>query len=480
MIVKPPAASSRSPVRSVERPAPLLGLNTDSPITATKPGHALRLDNWVCRSDGLHTRPGYTVVETLAPLAPLASLLHYPGRVFGRTDGYWTGALMPNAGGTHLFATGSTGAMPIRYDGSTWAIAAITGVNPTLLRGVIRHVRRLFAFEAGTLNLWYLGLDAIGGPASLIPLTALCKNKGSIHAIASMTGDGGDKSTDSLVIATTAGELIVFSGSDPDNAASWSLGGVFKVPKVVGVKPFSEIGGKLALLTEQGLLPIPDVLSAPESGKPLVALTKPIKPTFDKEAVAGALSAAVVDSAAHSLTLAHVNGNQFVRSETGGWSRLVGLGATCWLETNQGLYFGRSDGKICKLGGDTDNGAPIRSFLVDAFARLGSADHKHLKRVRGMYLAAHPYVPRMEALTDYRDPPESFDAANRNDRYWQWSEVTWPRQPMPWVRETSSRLGLWRSLSGRGTAVALQMSAQTMTPIIFTGYDIAWETGSAL
>lgn len=464
-------------------PAPLAGLDLSQPITAPAKGTALRLDDWVVRQDGIHTRDGYTVERTLP--SSVRSLLSYPGHLIactltqiydggtlvagGQTSGDWQAALIANVGGLHLLMANGFDS-PRRFNGVSWSVATITGVDQTKLMCPVVHQRRVFAAERGSLRIWYLGVDAIGGPASPIYLEPHCRVGGQVVAIASMSPVGGRTKDDTLVALTDKGELVMFGGSDPDNADGWALQGVWRVPPPVGWRPLTKRGPVLLVMTSKGVLPVPKVLASAESQKPVESLTNPV----DK--LLSATGSEIIDSGSAELMLIQGDDAQYVLSDTGAWSRWT-LDARCWAEHDDALYFGMQDGKVCRYGGSLDDGRPIRSFAVDAFQTLRKPVVKQLHRCRPMYLAAHPYVPRVELLTDYKDPPETFDAGRIDDVYWQWDDVTWPRQPMPWLREVSSELQPWRSLAGKGTAVALMQSVQTRTPIVWTGTQIVYTAG---
>ncbi len=471
MIQAPPAHAAQSLVRTKERQAPIKGLNSADMITDLS-GFAQIADNWICRADGLHVRNGYTVAQTLG--GAVTSLLWYPGSVIARTDGDWMGDVVANPGGRWL-VMGKSGTAPLKYNGSSFTTAAITGVASTTLSAFKWHVRRLWAIENNSLNLWYLAVDAVEGPARLLPLAAYARRGGTITAIASMKMDGGEGPEDRLAIVTSEGELIVYSGSDPDNAATWSLLGVYTVPAPVGRRCFATYGAGLALLTVKGLLSVPAVLSSAASGKPLVALSRNINPTLE------ALSpTAVIESENAEATIIHAGDYQYVRdAETKGWSRWTGLGATHWLDTPEGLYF--SSGTQVRLyGGGLDGTQAVKTVAVDAFDRFGTNAKKTFRRIKPIYRVCQPYRARIEMLTDYRDLPTSWEAASIDHEYWFWDDITWPQQPMNWTRPLSARLGQWRGISGRGEVAAMMFGAQfNEVSGVLMGYTAAFDSGGS-
>jgi hypothetical protein len=471
-IVRPPAHAAKSAVRDRERSAPIKGLNSADLITDIGDGYAQVADNWICRADGLHVRKGYTVAQTLG--SPITSLNWYPGSVVARTDGDWMGDVVANAGGRFL-VIGRNGAAPLKYDGSSFTTAVITGVDSTKLSMFRWHVRRLWAIEHGTLNLWYLDADAIGGPARLLPLQALARRGGELVSIASMKMDGGDGPEDRLAIITSEGELIIFSGSNPNDSATWSLVGVYTVPPPVGKRCFAPYGTGVTLLTVKGLLSVPQVLSSAASGKPLIALSRNITPTLEPLS-----PSAVIDSEHAEVTIVHAGSVQYVRdAETKGWTRWTGLNASHWLDTPEGLFF-VSGNQVRQYDGGIDGEQAVKTVVIDGADRFGVSGKKTFRRIKPIYKIAQPYRARIEFLPDYRDVPASWEAASINSKYWFWEDITWPSQPMQWERPVSARLGQWRGAAGRGDVAAMMMGAQfSEVEGVFMGYIAAFEvTGS--
>jgi hypothetical protein len=334
----------------------------------------------------------------------------------------------------------------------------------------------VFFIEAGTLNIWYLAHEAIGGPARPIYCGPKCRLGGELIALASMTTDGG-KGADQLVAVTDRGELLVYNGSNPDNAASWTFAGAFTVSIPVGRRCFASMGGAIALLTVDGLFSVPAVLSAPDAAKESSSLSRNIDSDL------GATGATVIESGSNDLTMVSVGAVQWVRdSETNGWSRLLGLPATCWIEGFDGLYFGTSDGTVCRLEGFDDPDAGINTVMVDSFSKMGTATDKVFKRVLPHFHVANPYIPRIEVVTNYRAAPSSWIAARTVSKYWMWDEISWPMQPEEWIRsQPSHRRGQWRGLSGKGHTAAMIMGTRSFDhPVKFIGASYAYEAGGAL
>jgi len=459
-------------VTTRSRAAPIKGMNTADMVTALEQGFAQRLDNWLCRSDGLHVRNGFRYVANAG--SPVTALLSHGETVLPLTDGDWMGAHVSNPGGLFLFAADGEHA-PRVHNGSAWTTATITGVDATKLVCPVWHGNRVFAIERDTLTVWYLGVDAIGGPAQPVYTQMLVQHGGALTALVS-TGN-------TLLAVTDRGELIQWTGRNPAMAGGWAHGGTFQVPKPVGRRCFAQMGAGVALLTVSGLLPVPQVLAAAQSGKDVTSISRNVDPTMT-----AAEPSAVMDSGALKATLIECDGHLYARSaETGGWSRLYGWNATAWCETPAGLYFGRADGKVCKVEGFYDDdgngvngGVPIATVMADSYSPLGYAGHKRMVAVLPHFKLAHQYTPRIEVVTDYRNPPADWPSSSEHmaTPHWRWHELVWSQMPEHWRKPISARSGKWRGLAGEGRVAALMMGCLIRdADAVFIGADYRYRRG---
>jgi hypothetical protein len=103
------------------------------------------------------------------------------------------------------------------------------------------------------------------------------------------------------------------------------------------------------------------------------------------------------------------------------------------------------------------------------------------RRVRPIWRRAAPYRPRIEVLTDYRDPPTSWLAASIDSANWYWPDISWPMTPEQWTRAETHVIGPWRGISGRGFSAALCMAGQFVSvDATYTGAQIAFQQGADL
>ena len=435
-------------------PAPLLGLNANEPINGMKPAHAIRLSNWVCRQGGLYVRNGFGVQSLGLGSSPLA-LMSWPGAtqaLFATTaTGLWnvtsasasyilplqagygnaSSAIQTNGGPTTLlFVNGKDGLFA--YRGATWSLMTVTGCDATKWQQIIIHQRRVFAHDGA--RVWYLDANAIAGPAHPVIMEQHFRNGNVIAGIASIKPSGGIGPDNILAVVTATGELAIYEGDNPKLATNFSGKGVFDVPLPVTRNAFIEHGTTAMLVTRDGILPIPDILQLDRAKKPVGAITNDIQGLWDlawsQNAAANLGGYAGLNSGSARFDLITVPGNgTFVRPpETGGWSILDGLNATCWLDDSRRLYFGRTDGTVCLYGGQDDAGQPINALMVGAFQALGA--NRSPARARLTFDRHTGYRPLFKVLTNYREVRLMRGCSTRSD--WTGRTATSPCATRDW------------------------------------------------
>lgn len=519
--------AQRSQLRSAIQSPPLRGWNARDALSGMEAGDAIRLDNVICRPYGLEIRPGKQrwltgcngAVETLmvygakngdqrlfaaTPTAIydvprgrvtniLANTVTMTPDVSGLTSGLWSWDQLTNAGVTLLVC--ANGADGVRtYDGTEWRTSAITcgapntTLDPNLLDGVIVHQRRLFFFEKGTLRLWYLPLGHIGGAAQLIDLGGEVTQGGEIIALTTMSNDGGRGIDNSLVVVTSAGEMVVFAGVAPERAATWKKTGAWPVPPPVGKRCFAQYGGDVVYLSTVGALPVSQILAKPEPDKPREALTENIRRAYERAVIAGEVETAwgVIESFKNRLMIINAptqdGSAQMVLSSDGGWSAFVGLDALCWAECGVDLFFGDANGDVFRLAGSQDDGGPISAFIVEAYSRFKTPAKKVFKRARAIFDQPAKMVVRHGLYTNFAPIPGTLTGPTEtwSGTPWTWDQFGWALQPPAWTNDVRGQTDVWRGITGHGHAAALITALSATDPVVYEGTEIAYEVGGQL
>lgn len=294
-----------------------------------------------------------------------------------------------NAGGSWLIAC--NGADPvISYNGTTWASAAITG-NTEPLFAVVNYQSRLYFLEKGTGQLWYMPtLGVTGALAGSLNVGSVFQYGGTPVDLGVWTVQSVSGPVLMLCIISSEGEVIVYTGADPTSSSSFSLVGKFKIGFPLGAtKCFYPIGGDLAIMTVDGIVPISQAMTLDPSAIDQKAMTGPIAPTW-LQVIQGIPTTdprwQMEIYPSHRMLVVNVpdpvNGiyQLVMNTETLAWTRFVNMPANVWLAWEGGLYYGTEDGRIVQadtgsidtvMVGTSTITAPIDCQMVGAWTPLG-------------------------------------------------------------------------------------------------------------
>lgn len=266
----------------------------------------------------------------------------------------------------------------------------ITGVPTSDLTQVWLHKTRLFAVEKNSLSAWYLPAASIGGAASELPLGAIFKKGGTLMFGASWSLDSGAGLDDVCIFVTSNGEIAVYEGDDPSDANDWRLTGVYEVSRPLNKHSFFKAGGDLAILTEDGIIPVSEALRKDRAALQAVAISYPIEDAW-KSAVANRSTDYPITPTlwqSQALLMIGVSGAGGVayvaNARTGAWCRYTGWDVRCGAVANDSLYFGSNGGKVMRgQNGGADDGVAYTGRYVPKFTEAGA---------RGVKVANHAGV----------------------------------------------------------------------------------------
>lgn len=462
-------------------PAPVKGLDLASPLMAGGEGTALRLDNVVCRSEGVAARPGYAEVHdygaairglyrcgaelvavTADGIYAEASALHGAGAL-----GTWSGAQLENAAGRHLMLVNGAGAALAYRTGAAMSAAPIEGADLATLFAVTECRRRLYFADSSRKTVWYLPHESIGGALRPIHMDNLFRHSIRIVALAA---DG-----ERLIVAGDR-EVAVWQVTDPDTPQGLTLLALTEIPQPVSALALA--AG--AVMTKKGMLPVAGVATERAGRRVSGSISRPV----DLEVGTAEL---LHDSLSQQALLLQDRDSlgrarQWVLSETGGWSRWTGIEATCWADHDEALYFGRPDGKLCRLDGDSDGAAetPVNCVVVTRPSRCGYNGRKRFTRVRIGGTSHKPFKPYVRLITDLAAGPEIMSGGLLNSGDWEWEDITWGMMPAPWVRPAGAERERWLTAGGMGHEASVAVAVRNAGRLVLTEFDLAYEGGRAL
>lgn len=381
--------------------------------------------------------------------------------VSGLTSGDWSVANFANSAGE--FSVLANGSDTVRnFDGTTWTVPAITGVTTSLLSQVWAFKERLWFVEKDTLSVWYLAVNAIAGAATELPLKGIFQLGGSLLFGANWSLDSGDGLDDVCIFVTTEGEIAVYAGTDPSSSTTWGLQGVYRMGRPLSKNGWFKAGGNLAILTEDGIIPVSEAISKDRAALQSVAITYPIEDAWQYAIANRESSYPFTVTLWHSQTLLLVgtpaidedNDVAFVaNARTGAWCRYTGWDVQTSAVFDDKLYFGTAASTIYR-GEVTGNDAGVAydGLWVPRF-HTGDGAQKFAAHARFRGRAAESYNIGIACFADYEIgtiPSIVASSDGAFDNVWGsgvWGTTTW---------NGSSRqaFSAWQGVTGQGSALA--------------------------
>jgi hypothetical protein len=437
-------------VTALTIPAPTRGLVESENLAFMQPGAAVLQDNWLPTMRGAKLRGGCERWCVLPETTPIISSFEYISanvqKMFvgnatklydvtsstavaiktGQASGNYVAAQMSNMSGDHMLVANEAGDYLLHFDGTTWTTFNTSQITtdpavtppPTCATGhnltyVWKYRNRLFFIEGGSMNAWYLDIDAYQGVLKLVPLSGAASKGGKLIFGATWSLDAGDGTDEKCVFGTSEGELLIFTGTNPGDINNWRQEGRYYASAPMGMNAHMSVGGDLLLATVDGIIPISSAITKDATQLELAAITVNIKNTWRKEVAAKRTLPWTMkkwdDFGGIFVTWPGGNpGNRYcaiANIATGAWARCLGWDATCFLRMRGDMFFGTQDGIVMQADRTGyDDGKPYVATLVSGWGALQSrlaAVTWHQARATFVSGGREPFVPQLFACTDY-------------------------------------------------------------------------------
>jgi len=472
-------------------PVPIGGWDAISPLAAMEPKYAVILDNWIPRTGWVEFRGGYNAwcqnladetVDTLLAYRPMLGaeqLFAWLGTeiwnvsdyglpslsVSGLTNSRAQGVNFTPGGGISYLLT-VNGSDPYRgYNGTTWAILSVTGINSSTFININVFKRRIWFVEDNSTSIWYLDVDAISGPATKFNVGPLLSRGSKIIAMGTWTVDGGNGPDDLAVFASNKGQLVIYKGTDPSSANSFALVGVFDLAIPLGNRCFCKLGSDLLINTLNGVIPISQALPFDPSAVRSVAITNRIQNAMLTAAVAGKelFGWQGIVFSQQSLFILNVPiqestvQQQFVMNTiTGAWARITGWNANCFEIYNESLYFGDNNGNVnLAYAGSLDLVDSIESDMKCAFNYFGDPGRtKQMNLIRPLIVADGNITPTISVDVDFGNTSSEAPVSLLTPVGALWDISLWDFST--WSAGVST-VNNWLTIFAMGTALAVRM-----------------------
>jgi hypothetical protein len=512
MITNRPRVTRRAVSREYSAPAPFLGWNAKESLAEMDPRSAVFLDNWFPTPTDVRVRKGSANYSTGLSV-PCETLMAYAsgttrqifaaigGDIFNVTAGgalpaaavtglasaRWQHTQFENNAGNHFLVLVNGVDSPRNYNGSAWSVPAITGV-PVLssLRNVCMFKNRLFFVEDNSMNIWYLPIASIAGAAQKINVGAQASRGGNVRACFTIPSVAGESPDDYFGVITDQGELMMFAGNDPGNAAAWALVGTFQTGRPVGWRCWTRWGDDIALLTDLGLISIKSVINS--SSSTTVAISDSIRNAL-------AASVAAAENQFGWQVIAHTRekqlivnlpssssepGEQYVmNTDHGAWCRFRGWQAQCLEVFDEKLFYGAHTVIRQANIGQSDAGELIEADGATAYDYLGNRGRtKHFKMIKPTFVADGSVSASITMGADFglapiaASPPITVGGGFSWD-VTDWDVGSWSEPPKP------SRN--WVGAGVYGDCVSTRVRVRTSAAEIkWMSLDVLYELGGVL
>ena len=332
------------------------------------------------------------------------------------------------------------------------------------------------------------------------------KHGGTLEGLFSWTVDGGDGVDDILVVVSHAGDVILYTGSGPDEA-DWGMKGIYFIGEVPNTPRFgTEQGGELHLLSAIGLTSMSDLLK----GVDTAALQADIEGAGMAYKIAGLIrekmkntinlrgwGVAIIPTEGGVLisvpTIGSDNPIQYYYNlATRGWGVWRGVPMECFGEWEDSVFIGTTDNRVLKMDVSVDNalltptdppknGEDIKFSILSFFSSMGSDGiYKRVKLIRPDFISQIPLAHSSQARYDFdvgegsnfqlRPPiPELFNLWDVGE----WDVALWG----------SSATGTFPTIGGgwgHGRYIAIATVGASRSDTRLVGWDIVFDIGGPM
>jgi hypothetical protein len=493
-------------------PAPVGGWNARDSLANMDPVDAVQLTNLFPNVSSVDLRGGYSPWAT-GLVGQVQTLLSYAGgnteelwaftsagnlydvtsegavgapAVTGLTSGWWEYTNITTAGGSYLIAVNGQDAALI-YDGSSWTTATITGVSSATLSNVLLFKHRVWFLQKDTLKAWYLPTDAISGAAQSFDLSQVARLGGNLVDFDAWTVDAGYGADDNLAFITSMGEVIVYRGTDPASAATWTQMGSWSMGSPIGTRCMLKYGGDLLILTYDGLIPMASALQSSRLD-PRVALSDKIQGAITAATSSYGTTATgwqVVYNAKRNAVWINVpvgvgSQQQYVMNTiTKAWCNFTNWAANCWEEFNDDPYFG-GNGFVALAWDETftDDDANIATLALQAFNYFGGRGvKKYFTRARPTIFTDGTPSIGVGMNVDFETADMTAPLSFLPTSFGLWDVGTWDSSL--WGSGLSVT-NTWLGITGIGYCGGLQFKTASMgTQIQWASTDVVYQQGWA-
>ncbi|MBQ8676867.1 MAG: hypothetical protein IJ529_00160 [Alphaproteobacteria bacterium] len=485
-------------------PAPTGGLNLRDNISSLAADEALQMDNYIPYDTKVALRRGY--VDYVKTNTKFLTLSAYKSNNIQRFIGISQGQaynLTSSAGirvyddvsfnndrcqtvqyKNYLYFMNGSDTPKVFYiddDGvehfGDWGFAA-SGLNASSVVAGSVSKQFLWFVEKGRLRCWYAAAAGnISGELLCFDLSLISRFGGHLVAVCNWTIDGGNGMDDLTVFITSEGEVLVYSGINPNSADDWQLKGSYKISAPLGYRCTMPYQGDIVIITQDGYLPLSKVLSLSEAGSSSAAFSDKIRGLVLERAASGknkegwqSLTYTKGGYAIFNVPISQGYEQHVVNLLSGAWCRFTDIKSHCWVVYDDKIFFG-SDYGVCQFDhGYSDNGVRIRGIVRQSYNNLGYDGLKKIQLLNPRTSSSTKYALRISTDMDFRQSQSGYLFNIGFSSTTPWNKVRWaPRSDSgqtKWQTFKGTIRSSWLANSATGYKAGIVFQTETRGNLI--------------
>lgn len=358
-----------------------------------------------------------------------------------------------------------------------WQFSA-EGLNSSKIISGCVSKQFLWCVERGSLRAWYSEVAGnISGNMHCFDLSPVSRFSGYLVAICSWTVDGGTGMDDLTVFITSEGEVMVYSGINPNSAESWTLKGSYKISSPIGYRCCLQYQGDVVIITEEGYLPLSKVLPLNEAGTSTYAFSDKIRNLVLQRSASGkskdGWQGVIYTGGGYALfnvPLSQGYEQHVINLNTGAWCRFTGIKSHCWVIFADKIYFG-SDYGVCQFDkGYSDNGLNIKGEVRQAYNNLGFNGLKKIQLLNPHTASSGRYSLTFYTDVDYKSTDQNSQADYGYGGLTGWGKVKWSANGITgqtkWQTFSCQIRSGWIANSATGNRISIVFKTDTCGNII--------------
>ena len=513
MMRQPLPSSGKTAARPVRFPAPIGGWNTADSLADMKPTDAIYLDNFFPRTSDVMLRKGRQTVAKVPEGESVRTVMGYKSvggqtNLFAATEkgiyditdggeyttpdtvatnGEWQYTAITTLGGSYIVLCNGVDSMKafngVWQDLTDTSSPGITGIDTKDVVNIHKFKRQLILCKKDSLSFFYLPVDSIGGAAQEFPLGAVFSEGGYLMATTTWTIDGGNGPDDYFVAMSSEGEVVVYKGTNPASADTFSLVGLFKLAKPMSRRCFVKLASDTAVITRSAVFPLSKALGVVEVDR-RVALTSKIRRAYQEfaDTYSSLFGWSLTLFADESMLIVNVPvlnypdrgimySYQFVMNTmTGAWCRFTGMNAECITAFDGKLYTGLHNVVHQAWTGLADDLATITGSAKTAFSQMKTNANKRVTAIRPLISTSGSLTIQLGLDVNYEQRQFSNGYISYLEEISNWDQAVWNQSK--WSG-SGAVISSWR-------AIACKMGSVISTRLrcVGKGVSMTWiETG---